>query len=91
MRGVLACIDGRCAVGGQVERLVSKARVWKESEHLFAELNEAVQRFMDEVRAAERVPGSRIPRDQGGRAWGRGSFGVACARRAELCRSQCAN
>lgn len=36
---------------GQVERLVSKAKVWKESEHLFGELKEVVQRFMDEVSA----------------------------------------
>ena len=33
----------------QVERLVSQARVWRESMSLFYELREVVQRFMDQV------------------------------------------
>ncbi len=33
----------------QVERLVSKARVWRESESLFSELKTVVQGFMDQV------------------------------------------
>ena len=39
--------------------MVSKARVWKESEHLFSELKVVVQRFMDEVPRSSSVFSSR--------------------------------
>ena len=43
------CVLLLTAMVMQVERLVSKARVWKESEHLFIELKNSVQGFMDKV------------------------------------------